>query len=145
MGKINWTRVITGGLLAGLVVNIVEGGVGSLFMEETNRHLEAHNLSMDMGGGTMVLYLLMGFVYGIVAVWFYASIRPRFGPGPKTAAIAGVGIWIIGYLFPLIGYASIGLYSAGMVITWIIIGLAEIIVATILGAWIYKEGESAAA
>lgn len=145
MGKINWSRVITGGLLAGLVVNIVEGVVGSIFMDETTAHLEAHGLSMDFGAGMMALYLLMGFLFGIAAVWFYAAIRPRFNPGPKTAVIAATALWIVGYLFPIIGYASIGLYPAGMMITWIVVGLVEINVATLLGAWIYKEGESAAA
>ena len=27
-------------------------------------------------------------------MWLYAAIRPRYGPGPKTAALAGLALWV---------------------------------------------------
>ena len=145
MGKINWTRVLTGGLLAGLVINIVEAVSARMYVEEMKMSLEAHGLSMSESPLVMVFYVIYGFVWGIAAIWFYAAIRPRFGAGPKTAALSGVAFWIIGYLLPIIGWSTIGLYSAWMLTYWSVIGLGEMIVATLLGAWIYKEGDSAAA
>ena len=41
------------------------------------------------------IFAVYGFLLGIVAVWLYAAIRPRFGPGPKTAAMAGLAVWFI--------------------------------------------------
>ena len=145
MGKINWSRVLLGGLLAGLAINIVEAISGMAYMDEMKASLEAHGLSMNDSAGMMVFWIIYGFVWGIAAIWLYASVRPRFGAGPKTAVIAGVGFWFIGYLLPMVGWSSIGLYSTSMLITWTLLGLVEMIVATLLGAWIYKEGESAAA
>jgi len=145
MGKINWTRVLTGGLLAGLVINIVEAVSGSIYMDEMNAALEAHGLSMSESPLMMVFYVIYGFVWGIAAIWLYASIRPSYGAGPKTAVKSGIAFWFIGYLLPIIGWSSIGLYSAWMLTFWSIIGLVEMIIATLLGAWIYKEGEPSAA
>lgn len=145
MGKINWTRVLTGGLLAGLVINIVEAVSANMYSEEMKMALEAHGLTMSETPLMMVFYVVYGFVWGIAAVWMYAAIRPRFGAGPKTAVLSGVAFWVIGYLLPIIGWSTIGLYSTWMLTYWSIIGLVEMVVATLLGAWIYKESESAAA
>jgi hypothetical protein len=30
------------------------------------------------------LYIVMDFVVGILTVWLYAAIRPRYGPGPSS-------------------------------------------------------------
>lgn len=145
MGKINWTRVLTGGLLAGLVINIAEAASGMIYMDEMKSILAAHDLSMSESALMMVFWVVYGFILGILAVWLYASIRPRYGAGTKTAVLAGFAFWVIGYFLPIIGWASIGLFSAWMIIYWMISGLIEIVVATLLGAWIYKEEDSASA
>jgi hypothetical protein len=145
MGKINWSRVLLGGLLAGLAINVVETVSGMVYMDDMKASLEAHGLSMNESAAMMIFWVVYGFVWGIAAIWLYASVRPRYGAGPKTAVITGVGFWFIGYFLPMIGWSSIGLYPASMLTTWTLLGLVEMIVATLLGAWIYKEGEAAAA
>ena len=145
MGKINWSRVLLGGLLAGLAINVVESISGMVYMDEMKASLEAHGLTMNESVGMIVFWVVYGFVWGIAAIWLYASVRPRFGAGPKTAVITGVGFWFIGYLLPMVGWSSIGLYPASMLTTWTLLGLVEMVIATLLGAWIYKEEESAAA
>jgi len=142
MGKINWGRVILGGLLAGVVINVIEGIFGMLYMEEMKATLQAHNLSMGEDPGTMMLFLLLGFVFGILGVWIYAAIRPRFGMGSKTALKAAIVVWIF-YLGSLAGWASLGLYPRYMIIMWAVVGLVETIIAVMLGAWLYKEEETA--
>ena len=37
--------------------------------------------------------------WAFVTVWLYAAIRPRFGPGPKTAICAGLIVWGLSYLY----------------------------------------------
>jgi hypothetical protein len=39
-------------------------------------------------------------------MWLYAAIRPRYGPGPKTAAVAGFALWFIGSGLMLSGRRS---------------------------------------
>jgi hypothetical protein len=40
----------------------------------------------EVGAGS---FNATGFLIGIFAIWLYAAIRPRHGPGPKTAVCAG--------------------------------------------------------
>lgn len=144
MGKINWARVILGGLAAGIVYNVIEGISGALTMEEVTAAMEAHTLSMNQTPAMMMIYLGLGFLFGILGVWIYAAIRPRFGPGPNTALIAAFVVWLF-YFGSIVGWASIGLYSGKLIVTWTIVGLVESVIAILLGAWIYKEREASAA
>ena len=91
MGRINVGRVLLGGLLAGLVINISETilnvVVAGQAMEDGTG---ARNLP-PVGGSAIGGFVVITFLVGIVTVWLYAAIRPRFGPGPGTAVIAGTG------------------------------------------------------
>ncbi len=139
MGGINTGRWLLGGLVAGLFIFMFEGVSSVFYMEEMTVAMEAHNLSMDMSAGAMVFFATISLVSGLVLVFFYAAVRPRFGPGMKTAAIVAIGLWTGGYLMTLLGYWSMHLFPNGMLATWGLIGLVEMILATILGAWIYRE------
>ena len=139
MGKINWSRVILGGLLAGIVVNVFEGVAGTVLQEEYAAAMEALGKSMEMSASTMIFYLAWGFIYGIVAVGLYAAVRPRFGAGAKTAVGVGFVVWLIAYLMPSLGYAVSGLFPTGLLLIGTVVGLAESVIGTVLGAWVYKE------
>jgi hypothetical protein len=139
MGKINWGRVVLGGLLAGIVINVFEGLAGTVLQDDYQAAMEALGKGMEMGASTMVFYLLYGFIYGLVAVGLYAAVRPRFGAGAKTAAGVGFVVWLIAYLLPSVGYAVADLLPAGLVMVGSLVGLAESVIGTVLGAWVYKE------
>ena len=139
MGKINWGRVILGGLLAGVVVSLFEGVAGWAFGQEYQAAMTALGKTMEMTPTLMIYFLAFGFVYGIFAVWFYAAIRPRFGAGPRTAACAGFAVWLIGYLFPTLGYIMLDLFPTPLMLKACAVGLVETILGTVLGAWLYKE------
>lgn len=34
--------------------------------------------TMPESGGTVMIWILWGFLLGIVAVWLYAAVRPRY-------------------------------------------------------------------
>ena len=44
------------------------------------------------------MFTVWGFLVGILAIWLYAAIRPRYGAGSKTALYAGAAVWGLGYL-----------------------------------------------
>jgi hypothetical protein len=139
MGKINVGRVILGGLLAGLVVNVGESvlnlGIIGERMELVYREMNLPPPS----GATVGLFIALGFVLGILIVWLYAAIRPRFGASPKTAILAGFFVWLFAILWPAIGQGLLGLFDPDLlvfVVTW---GLFEMLAAAMAGAWFYKE------
>ena len=85
------------------------------------------------------IFIVNGFLTGIAAIWLYAAARPRFGPGAKTAALTGLGFWVMGYALPAIGWAAMHLFPHRLVGIGTAVGLVEIIVASIAGAALYKE------
>ena len=86
----------------------------------------------------------MSLIVGLSLVFFYAVARPRFGPGPKTAVTIAVALWIAGYLVSLLGYHMIGLFPTSMLALWGLVGLIEVIVAAMVGGWIYREADVSA-
>jgi hypothetical protein len=42
-------------------------------------------------------------------------------------------------LLSLAGYGMIGLYDGGVLLIWAAVGLGELILAALLGGWIYRE------
>lgn len=139
MGGINTQRWLAGGVVAGIVMWLIEGGASVLYMDDMEAALAAHNLSMEMTAAVWTLTILVSLIAGLVLVFMYAAMRPRFGPGPRTAVIAAIALWFGGYLLSLIGYGMTGMYPGRMLAVWGTIGLAEMIIAGLLGGWVYRE------
>jgi len=142
MGRINWSRVFLGGLLAGVVINVGEFLFHAvLFKDQVAEMMRA--LGKDpatvMTGSAIVIWNILGFLAGIGAVWGYAAIRPRFGAGAKTAMIAGIAVWYFSRFLGAIGEMNMGMASQKMIMTGLVWGLVEIVIATIAGGWAYKE------
>lgn len=140
MGKLNWQRIILGGLLAGVIIDaseILTNGV--VFAADWDNVMKSLNLPGSFSVKQMAALNLWGFLTGIVTVWLYAAIRPRFGEGPKTAALAGAAMWFMNYalggFYPVITH----MFPLGLAVVTTLIGLAEAVVAGVAGAWVYKE------
>ena len=85
------------------------------------------------------LFVLLDFIYGIVLVYLYAAIRPRFGAGPGTAVHAGLIAWIIAALLHAIGEAPFGLLPMRLYTIGTLVGLIAFPIATVAGAKFYRE------
>ena len=139
MGRINTGRVILGGLVAGLVINIGESILNiPIIGAESDAALQALGLE-PIGGRAIAVFVAMGFLLGLLTVWLYAAMRPRFGPGPKTAVIAGLVVWVLGVLFPSIGYGILGVFPVRLSVIVTVWGLFEMPIAAVAGACLYKE------
>jgi hypothetical protein len=73
------------------------------------------------------------------AVWLYAAIRPRYGAGPKTAIRAGLVTWAVAVFLANLGNYPLGLFPTRLIVISSIVALIEIVVGTLVGAWLYKE------
>lgn len=144
MEKINWARVILGGLIAGVVLIVAEFLINGVILgQDWNAAMKVLGIdleaAMENNPGMMVIFLVWGFLFGVIALWLYAAIRPRFGPGPRTAVLAGIVLWLATYLGPLVTYSAMGLWPMRLAIIASALGLVEFVLATVLGAWLYKE------
>jgi len=138
MGKINLKGVIIGGLVAGLILNVVDYIFwGVLFAKDFQAALES--IGRPPADSLIPLFVVLDFVYGITLVYLYAAIRPRFGPGPRTAVYAGLIMWVIAGLLHAIGEGPLGFFPMRLYLLGTVVGLVLIPVAAVAGARFYVE------
>jgi hypothetical protein len=139
MNNINFGRVVLGGLVAGLVLNIGEFLLNDFVLgTQMKAFMDEHNFR-EPSGSFLIVAVGLTFVMGIVVVLCYAMIRTRLGPGPKTAIIAGLFGWFGVYFYSgIINGVLFGIpmNTMLMVIVW---GLVQYAIAAVAGAWLYKE------
>jgi hypothetical protein len=139
--KVNWSRVILGGLIAGIIINAVEMTFHGLRIGGDWWFFQALIHSPVQSAGDILSYVGMYTLKGLVAVWLYAVARPRFGPGPRTALIIGFAYWVIGYLIPVVSFEPLMLeaYATQMLRMPGLVALLELVLGTLGGAWFYTE------
>jgi len=139
MNKINFGRVLLGGIVAGFVLNIGEFVLnGFLLRDRMLSDMKRMGLTPP-GTGFGLLAVGLTFIFGILAVLLYAMIRSRLGPGPKTALIVALILWFCLYVYS--GTINMLLISVPpkiivMILGW---GLIEYPLGILAGAAVYKE------
>ncbi len=139
MGKINYGRVLLGGLVAGVIINIGEFILNEVFLKADWEEAMKVLNRPSMGGNAIVILTALCMLLGIFLIWVYAAIRPRFAPGPKTAICAGLIVWTLGYAWPSVSGMVMDVFPARLFVISMIWGLFEAPIAALIGAWIYKE------
>lgn len=140
MGNINLGRVILGGLVTGVILFVGEWVLnGIVLKQDMEEFFKRCGFPPDPGASFIVIAVVIIFVLGIVIVFGYAAIRPRFGPGPKTAIIAAIFAWVGVYLYQNVIAFGLGMVPLRLVMIGLAWGLVEFILATLAGAALYKE------
>lgn len=139
MGSINLGRVILGGFVAGIIIDVFEFFLNGVLLADQWPGVMASINRPAIGMHEVILFNIIGLIEGVVAVWTYAAIRPRFGAGVKTAIYAGGLTWVTAYALATTTPVIMGVFPLRMACVMVAVGLVEIVVATIAGAWLYKE------
>jgi len=143
MKKINVGRVLLGGLVAGVVLNIGEFLLnGVVLADAMKKDFERLHLSADPGGNFIAKAVVVTFILGIVMTFLYAAIRTQFGPGVKTTIYTGLLAWFFTYFYPGVINSGLGLVAMNLFWIGLVWGLVEYAIGAIAGAWLYKEAEA---
>jgi hypothetical protein len=131
---IRWSRVFLGGLAAGFVINVFFVGPA----------LGAVHVSVGKAtpAGTVMAVILVGlvFVLSFLVTWLYATLRLRFGPGRRTAAIAGLASGLVLGVFEFIGWLLTSkLIPARLLVIIALITSVSVVITSLLGAWVYEK------
>jgi hypothetical protein len=141
MAKMSTSRILLGGIVAGIVADTIGYIVdGKLLASDWSDGMAA--LGHGELSKTQFLSLdVLGIVTGIVLIWIYAALLPRFGPGAFTALYAAVAVWTVGVLIPDLSFMWItGLFpNHHLVAETAAGGLVELVVGGICGAILYKD------
>ena len=140
MNGINWGRVILGGLVTGVLLNVGEWVLHDMVMAERMETAVAEMGMEPPRGSDIGIFVAMTFVLGILLIWLYAAIRPRYGPGPKAAIRAALFVWTILYAFWYVYNIAWEIFPRDMVTISTVWGFFELPIATLVGAWLYREG-----
>ena len=139
---INTGKVVAGGLAAGVVLNVVGFvGFGMMLGPRFNAEMDmvVPGLSTKMASGAVMgTNIVSQFVIGLLVAWLYAAMRPRFGPGMKTAMYAAFPIWLCGGLFYLDNWQS-GMMSMTSYIYASLLMLVGLGAAGWVAGMMYKE------
>jgi hypothetical protein len=147
MGKINYGRVVLGGVVAGIVAAILDWLFHGVLLGQlyANAMKTLNHLGVSSVLAFWVYLFLLDIMAGIVAVWMYAAMRPRIGASMQTAVCAGLVAWFFGGLMPNTIMMLMGFYGRRLTLYATLSGIVVSVVATVAGAALYKEAESTAA
>ena len=138
MSRINVPRVLIAGLAAGLVANVFDFGIGLLLEDE--QIAQAQRLGLDPGDlqASIPVWIVVDFIYGLLIAFTYAAIRPRFGPGSKTAIIAG-GVLFLAITSVLTGFMSMGMFMQDVFMKSAALQLISTLAASLTAGALYRE------
>jgi hypothetical protein len=103
--------------------------------------LEARGVP-PLGTSAMVYFVAQSLIFGVVLVWLYAAVQPRFPPGPKTAALVAVLVWFVGYFSANVSNVTYGFMPVSLTIVGTAWGLVELVAAGQVGAYLYRDDAS---
>jgi hypothetical protein len=83
--------------------------------------------------------IVLDFVVGILLMWLYGAIQPRFRAGLGTAARAGFVAWFLAALL-CAAFMFQGVMPLGIMIITILVLLVEYPLAVVLGAKLHMDG-----
>ena len=144
---INTGRVVAGGLVAGVVANAIDFVTNAYVLaSDMQAWAVAHNVDpATLTSGTVAgTWVAIDFVYGLLLVFTYAAMRPRFGPGVKTAIIAGLVVFLAPTIV-LAGFTQMGMFTTAMFVKGSIGAIVSTLAASVAGAAVYKEDGAAPA
>lgn len=139
MSRINTGRVVLGGLVAGVVANALDFVINEFLMKEEGADMvQRLNLSEATLQSSVMAWIVVDFIWGLLLVFAYAAFRPRFGPGPKTAALSGFTLWFaVCIMFG--GLMSMGIFTLPGFIKYSGLTLISALSASLAGAALYRE------
>ena len=147
MASINTGKVIVGGLVAGVVANAIDFVTNMYVLAPDYAEIaKAHNMDPAAfnSPAVAVTWIAVDFVFGLLLVWTYAAMRPRFGPGVSTAILAGLPIFLAPTLV-IFGFTMMGMFTTAMFVKGTIGAIVSTFAAAIVGAAVYAEAPAASA
>lgn len=141
MARINWGRLILGALIAAIIMFFADGFIHERLVRTDWSAVYAGLKAAEPTphGSSMVYFALFELGRGLISMLFYATMRTHFGPGPKTAVLAGIASWIAFSLTGPAQFIPLGFFSTAL---WVKVGalhLVTSILAAIAGAAMYKD------
>jgi hypothetical protein len=134
---INLKKVLSGGLITGMIINIIDTPNGALISgPKITEFLTAH--SIIASSFVAPYFLFIHLIFGVLLVWVYANMISNWGETHKNALYATLLILIPTRLFSL-GFTFMGLLPISLFITLSTSVIIGFFVGGIVGCWFYSR------
>ena len=142
MTKINFGRLIIGGLIASILLFLSDGYLHEQVFKQYWEYLyQGLGATPPTTPHSMALVYFFIFELGraFLAIFIYALMRPFHGAGPKTAIFAAIAAWLAFSVTGPAEFIPLGFYGRRL---WVMVAAAQFvtsIVANLIAAWIYRD------
>ena len=136
---INVKRVITSGLVAGIIISLSAITMVPIVGNEMDTVLANRGLP-PLSNLDMLYFCFVSFIYGIFLIFLYAALTPQFKSKTKTAMIASFIVWILSHVIGNVANVVYGFMPVKLTVIGTIWGLGELLLASLLASRLYDSG-----
>ena len=146
MARINFGRLVIGGLIATVILFVTDGLLHEHLVRDYWHYVYdgLGTRAPEPGHSTALAYFLI-FEVGraFIAILIYALMRPFYGAGPTTAVISAIAAWFAFSVTAPAEFIPLGFYSRRL---WVIVAAVQLVTsigANLIAAWIYRDPATA--
>jgi len=133
-------RLLISGIAAGVVMWIVDFIANGIVLADRYKTLQSTGIFLSQPRlPFFALWTLMELGLGIGLAWIYAAVRPRLGPGPKTAFTVGLVVGLMMYLPGNLAQASWSAVGRFVPLVWLVFGVIGTVAGALVAGALYKE------
>ena len=92
MKRINFSRVLLGGILAGVLLFMADGFIHSKLLHEhwmAAMKAAGRSVEAEEHGSDMLYFAAFELLRGLALAWVYSVFRTHYGPGPGPRSAPG--------------------------------------------------------
>lgn len=143
MTKINTGRALMGGIVAALIINLIEFVMNGIVLKaDWAAAMQALGKSGEVTGLGIAIYNIGGLLEGIIGVWLYCALTGRYGSGSPTAAKAGLVLWSLASAIPMLMWVPAGVLPGRLMTFSVVVDFIAILLGVTMGALLYREEAS---
>ena len=141
MRNVNWGKFVLGALIVAAICFVSDAFLHQrVVSDQWQAVIAALGATVpEHAGFSMIWFVVFEAGRGFLAMYVYVLLRPRLGPGVKTATWAGVVTWVAFSLTGPAQFIPLGFYSTTLWFSVAIYQLVFTIIAAIMGAAPYSE------
>ncbi len=141
MKKLNWPRFVVCGIVAAAIFFLSDGLMHEQVLSSDWRdvYLNISAIEPEHHGSSMLYFMIFELGRGTLAMFLYVLMRAYWGAGPRTAALAGVAVWIAFSVTGPAQFIPLGFFTVQLWLKVAGFQLITSILGTLAGAALYKD------
>jgi len=136
----NTKRIVIGGIVAGVVVWLVDGLTNGLVLMERYKALQQAGVYYAQPRlPFFAVWIVLTLGIGLGLAWLYAAVRKQLGPGPGTAVLVGLVVGLMTYVPSSVATYAWTHEGGRVALARLVAGLVGSVVGALVAGAIYKE------